>query len=232
MFTLLKQLLLPLEVAPPEPVIQPPLTGTIQVSSSDSQSGLPDCVVSKHPGRKTASGQFKNNQFIITVPGKWSIDQQQKAIASLHRRLLKQWHTSVGLPASTKKKGSLTDDVFQQETLAITSLQALETVVTSINAETFKAPLKGVRVGNAKYSSLAYLKPSSGVVTFSRYVLGEAIPAEAFRYLVVHELAHFTEQNHSARFWALVARHCPDYKIQRAVIRAFFQRQVANIVMP
>jgi predicted metal-dependent hydrolase len=30
-------------------------------------------------------------------------------------------------------------------------------------------------------------------------------------YIVLHELAHFKEMNHSRRFWAEVARLCPDF---------------------
>lgn len=31
-------------------------------------------------------------------------------------------------------------------------------------------------------------------------------------YLLVHELAHLRQMNHSARFWAIVAQHCPDWR--------------------
>ena len=36
-------------------------------------------------------------------------------------------------------------------------------------------------------------------------------PEEVREYVVIHELCHRLELNHSPRFWALVARYCPDY---------------------
>jgi len=37
-------------------------------------------------------------------------------------------------------------------------------------------------------------------------------PPEVLRYLMIHELAHLRHMNHSARFWAEVARQEPDWK--------------------
>lgn len=44
-------------------------------------------------------------------------------------------------------------------------------------------------------------------------------PAETLDYVVIHELAHRLEMNHSRRFWTHVAKHCPDHKVHRKWLR-------------
>jgi predicted metal-dependent hydrolase len=44
-------------------------------------------------------------------------------------------------------------------------------------------------------------------------------PLPVLDYVVIHELCHLKELNHAARFWALVARACPDYAARRRWLR-------------
>jgi hypothetical protein len=44
-------------------------------------------------------------------------------------------------------------------------------------------------------------------------------PPAVLDYVVVHELAHRVELNHSARFWRVVARYCPTLDAHRAWLR-------------
>jgi predicted metal-dependent hydrolase len=39
-------------------------------------------------------------------------------------------------------------------------------------------------------------------------------------YVVVHELAHLREMNHSPRFWAIVEQFCPDYRLIRDELKS------------
>ena len=51
---------------------------------------------------------------------------------------------------------------------------------------------------------------SAGLITFSYQLM--QYPEAVIDYVVVHELAHRKEMNHSARFYAVIARYLPDYK--------------------
>lgn len=44
-------------------------------------------------------------------------------------------------------------------------------------------------------------------------------PPETLDYVVIHELAHRLEMNHSRRFWAHVEKVCPDHKSHRKWLR-------------
>ena len=44
-------------------------------------------------------------------------------------------------------------------------------------------------------------------------------PLEAIEYVVVHELCHLKEMNHSARFWALVESILPDFRKRRDLLK-------------
>ena len=42
---------------------------------------------------------------------------------------------------------------------------------------------------------------------------------EELDYVIIHELCHFYEGNHSSRFWNHVSRYCPNYKEIRKVMK-------------
>lgn len=78
---------------------------------------------------------------------------------------------------------------------------------------------------NRRYTALVLRDPrtrwgscsSGGRLMFSwRLVMA---PPEVLDYVAAHEVAHLVEMNHSAAFWAQVARICPDHARHRAWLR-------------
>ena len=55
----------------------------------------------------------------------------------------------------------------------------------------------------------------SGQGTLNFNCLLMLAPPEVLDYVVVHELCHRKEMNHSAAFWAEVARVLPDYEARK-----------------
>ncbi len=52
---------------------------------------------------------------------------------------------------------------------------------------------------------------TSGSINFSYKLI--LAPRAVVEYVVIHELAHITEKNHSARFWAKVQSLMPNYRL-------------------
>ena len=84
----------------------------------------------------------------------------------------------------------------------------------------FFAPLVGVRYGrvsirsqHSRWGSCSSL----GNLNFNCLLL--LAPEEVLDYVVVHELCHRLEMNHSPRFWAQVERVLPDYAAARTWLR-------------
>lgn len=79
--------------------------------------------------------------------------------------------------------------------------------VQALNAAT-NYPFQSIRIGGQKtrWGSCS----TRGTLSFNWRLL--LAPPDVLDYVVIHELAHLAEMNHSPRFWALVEQACPAYK--------------------
>ena len=78
----------------------------------------------------------------------------------------------------------------------------------------------GLRPGEVRVNSAKTRWGScnrKGTINFTYRLL--FVPEEAVDYVVVHELAHLKEMNHSPRFWAVVESVMPDFRVRRKLLR-------------
>lgn len=87
-------------------------------------------------------------------------------------------------------------------------LPRVQARVLELNRQHFNATLTKIsmRYTNSRWGSCS----SSGSINLSTRLL--LTPAEVRDYVIIHELAHRFEMNHSQRFWALVGHAMPEYR--------------------
>ena len=91
--------------------------------------------------------------------------------------------------------------------------KAIETIAESANHYSqisgWKFKTINITSANGRWGSCS----STGSINFTWKLI--MAPLEIVDYVVVHELAHITEKNHSSRFWNKVQSILPDYKARR-----------------
>ena len=84
----------------------------------------------------------------------------------------------------------------------------LFTEVTAEKAKLMKTKFKSVRISSARtrWGSCSF----DNSIRYSFRLI--YTPKEVIEYIVVHELAHTKQKNHSKDFWDLVEKYLPDYE--------------------
>ena len=159
--------------------------------------------------RKTLSLCIKNEELIVKAPygvSKKRIDEIVSSHASwVEKSLEKQRRVN-------SKFDSLTD-----KDIAALRKQAKEVLSykTAKYAEIMGLKYGRITITGAKgrFGSCS----SKGNIAYSYRLM--LYPDEAIDYVVVHELAHLVEMNHSPRFYAVVASVLPDYKERKKLLK-------------
>ncbi len=137
------------------------------------------------------------------------------------------------LAKAIKRQKAARDAVLElPEKLADADIEVLKNRTRAIVTEraAHYAPLVGVRYNRiairaqkTRWGSCS----SKGNLNFN--CLLALCPIEIIDYVVVHELCHLIELNHSPRFWNEVARILPDYKVRRKWLKTNSSALISRI---
>lgn len=91
-----------------------------------------------------------------------------------------------------------------------------EDKVIELNSEHFEQPIREVRLKNnsSNWGSCS----SNSIINLSTRLL--LVPEAVQDYVVIHELAHLIELNHSQKFWSLVEKAMPEYREHEKWLKA------------
>ena len=159
--------------------------------------------------RKTLSLCIKNTRLIVGAPLGTPKKKIEEAINS-HREWIEK-HTERQIIKEERFAG-LSDK-------QIAELKRQARKVLSAKAEYYSA-LMGVDFGRISITSAKTRFgscSSKGNIAFSYRLM--LYPEAAVDYVVVHELAHRKEMNHSKAFYKIVEDILPDYKERRKLLR-------------
>ena len=161
-----------------------------------------------YSARRTLSLCIKNEKLTVRAPYGTRQEKIEAAVSShaewIARHMQKQHEKA--------EREALTDE-------QIKSLRREAKTILSAKTE-YYARLMGLRYGRitvtgakTRFGSCS----SRGNIAYSYRLM--LYPEAAVDYVVVHELAHLVEMNHSKRFYAIVEKYLPDYKKRRALLK-------------
>ncbi|MCD7885781.1 MAG: DUF45 domain-containing protein [Lachnospiraceae bacterium] len=156
--------------------------------------------------RKTASIQVKSDgQVIVRAPLYMPSGQIDEFVRSHEVWIM---HTKERLAAASANKRIITPEERER------GIQAAVSQIPQRVA--YYAARMGVTYGRitireqkTRWGSCS----SAGNLNFNWKLM--LLPPELLDYVVVHELAHRKEMNHSPQFWAVVEKELPDYRERR-----------------
>ena len=168
--------------------------------------------------RKTLAIQIQpDGTVVVRCPKRMAVAEVRRFVESKSQWIDKHL---AKYPAQSQGK-------FTEQELKALREQARIVVTQSVR---YYAPLVGVsynqiaiRTQRTRWGSCS----SKGNLNFN--CLLALVPREVLDYVVVHELCHRKEMNHSDRFWSEVAKIIPDYKNRRQWLKEHGASLIARI---
>ncbi len=162
-----------------------------------------------YSSRKTLGITIKDEEVIVRAPHKTALDYIDKVVKSHEKWIVSKLELQ-------RKRSLLRPKLVDSD---INRLKAEAKTYFKGVCEKY-SKIMGVNYGRITITSAKKRFGScnaKGNICFSYRLM--LYPEAAREYVVIHELAHLIELNHSSRFYAIVEKYMPDYKQRRKLLR-------------
>ena len=153
--------------------------------------------------RRLSLAIHPNGKLVVTIPKRMPESWAEKYILEKSYWILKKIDLIKKLTADTPNIFDGKDYATYRGKARVFVAKRLEAFNVHYNFTYYRI---SVRNQKTRWGSCS----REGNLSFNFRIL--FLPLELADYIVVHELCHLKEMNHSKRFWTLVAQTVPDYK--------------------
>lgn len=169
-------------------------------------SGSPTVEVRRSARRRrTVSAYRRGDTIVVLVPGRLTRAQERVAVADLVQKVLAR---------EARTRPPRTDEGLAARAAAL----AHRWLRPAAGIPPRPSAIRWVGNQDRRWGSCT---PATGVIRLSDRLQG--LPDWVVDYVIVHELTHLIEVDHSARFWALVA-HYPQAERARGYLLGYAAR--------
>jgi len=163
---------------------------------------------------------YCDGQFVVTAPQNLSQRQIESFILQKAQWVINKINRFKKFPGQALGRLKNKDYLKYKESALI----LVQTRIAHFN-QFYNAKINGISIRNQKTRWGSCSK--KGRVSFNYKIW--LVPNEFADYIIVHELCHLIEFNHSKKFWELVARMIPDYKEIRFMLKKNLFRISPNV---
>lgn len=152
--------------------------------------------------RRSIKLQHQSAHFTITAPAGMPITTIEQFLHSQTKWINKRL-------SNLQKKELLPELPFSEDTKRAAKLLVMSIIEQYQSLYPYQFQKVTIKDLQSKWGSCSTQKN----LNFNYRII--ALSPDLAAYLVVHELCHLAEMNHSSRFWGLVAKAFPDYQKRR-----------------
>ncbi len=146
---------------------------------------------------------YNGGEFVVTAPWRLSLPFIERFIIRKSKWVLEKIDQLIALPKPIKAKSSKIDYLKYKAVARKIARDKMNYFNQFYNFKWRKIAIKNTKT---RWGSCS----KQGNINFNYKIA--LLPEKLADYIIVHELCHLGELNHSRRFWALVSRSVPDYR--------------------
>ncbi|MGA8265436.1 MAG: SprT family zinc-dependent metalloprotease, partial [Ignavibacteriaceae bacterium] len=152
--------------------------------------------------------EFRNKFYLLGYEIK--VTQKYDLFVKRHKISFTNNHLDITSPAKSAEHSVMIYEAWLKKLAKKTLTERVRKIASELNFKVGKIAIRGQKTRWGSCSTNGNLSFNYSLLRFRKEIID---------YVIIHELCHLKEMNHSERFWKLVEGYYPDYKNLRKELK-------------